>query len=108
MQRHAWRVLQQTEQALSDVVEFDHLPEGINVVILRIESHKTGMAAIADVNGVNRRGALGNRLPDAQARQVLTGALRQRNRAGIKAGMLCRLWRNGFHQMNRELAARQL
>ena len=61
------------------------------MVILGIERNKTGVAAIADVNGIDRRRALGNRLPDTQPRQVLAGPLRQRNRAGIKAWMLRRL-----------------
>lgn len=39
----------------------------IYTVIMRIRGNETGMTAIADVNGVNRRRAVGYRLPDANA-----------------------------------------
>ena len=89
-------------------MEFNNLTQRVDTVIMGIQRHKTGMAAIAHVHGVNCRGAIGNRLPDANAGQLLAGPLRQGNGARIKTRMILCLRRNGFNQMYRELALRQM
>ena len=58
------------------------MTQGINTVIMRVQGHKTSMAAIANMNSVNRRRTVCNRLPDANTRELLTCSLRQRNGAG--------------------------
>ena len=108
MQRDARRVLEQAEQTQSDVVQLNNLTQGINPVILRVQRDKACMSAIADVNGPDRRSTVGNRLPDPNAGKLLAGALRQRNGAGIKTGVVRRLWRNGFYQVHRKLALRHM
>jgi hypothetical protein len=49
-------------------VQLNNLTQRVNAVILRIQRDKASMAAIADVNGVDRRRTVGDRLPDANAR----------------------------------------
>ena len=101
MQRDARRILEQTEQTQANVVEFNNLTQRVNAIILRVQRDKASMAAIAYVNGFNCRGAIGDGLPDANAGQLLAGALRQGNSAGIKTGMIFCLRRDGFHQVHR-------
>lgn len=88
MQRDARRILEQTKQTQSDVVQLDNLTQRVNAVILRVQRDKASMAAIAYVNGFNCRRAIGDGLPDANTGQLLAGTLRQGNSAGIKTGMI--------------------
>ncbi len=88
MQRDARRLRQQREQPLPGVVQFDHLAERIDLIILRLQINETGVTAIADVHLSDRRGAVAQRRPNADARQLLAGALCQSDGAGVKPGWL--------------------
>ncbi len=85
-------------------MQLDDLPQCLNSVIVGIQRHKPGVAAIADVNGADGRRAVRYRLPDANARKLLAGSLGQRDGAGIEAGMIGRLRRNRLNKMHRKLA----
>ena len=93
---------QQRKQTQPDVVQFYHLAQSRNTVFLRIQRHKSGMTAIADVNRFNGRCAIGNRLPYANSRQLLAGSCRQSDRPGIKPGMAVSFRFARFYQMNRQ------
>lgn len=67
-------------------MQLNHLTQRRNAIVLSVERHKTGMTPIADVDGIDRGGAVGNCLPDANACQLLAGPRRERNRPGIKPG----------------------
>jgi hypothetical protein len=77
------------QKTLADIVQFNHLAQRRNTVILRIQRHKPGMAAIADVN---REWPWRSRQSPArsQSRQLLAGSPPARWR-GIKPGMAVRL-----------------
>ncbi|CNV01372.1 Uncharacterised protein [Salmonella enterica subsp. enterica serovar Bovismorbificans] len=102
VQRNAWRFTQERKQTQPDIMQLRNVPQRCQTVVLRVESHKSGMAAIADVYGVDCRCAIGNRLPDANSRQLLTSARRQRNRSGVKAGMTVGFRRFRFNQVYRQ------
>ncbi len=88
-------------------MQLHDVSEGINAVVLRLQRHKACMAAIAHVNGGDGGGARSNMLPDTDPRQMLAGALSQRDSAGIKTRM-CLLFRSGgFDKMHRQRAVRQ-
>ena len=88
-------------------MQFNHLPQRINAVILCLKGDKPGMTPVADMNGFDGRGAIGNRLPDAAARELLASALRQGDSASVKSRMARRLRRNRFDQMDRQLTLGQ-
>ena len=92
------------KQSLADIVQFYHLAKRRQAVILRIKGHESRMSAVADVNTLNRRRAIGNALPDAGTRQLLAGPRRQRNRAGIKPRMQRRIRLRRLDQMYRQRA----
>ncbi len=104
MQMNARRFTQQAEEPLPGVVQLHHVPQRLRLVIARVQRHKTGVAAVADVNGGDRRGAGRERLPDANARQLTTGAVGKRDSAGVKARMRGGFRRAGFHQMHLQRA----
>ena len=58
MERHARCFFQKTKKTGTDIVQFRHLAERLNVIIISIKGHETGVAAIADMHGGNRRGFL--------------------------------------------------
>ena len=102
MQRDARRFAQQRKQTQPDIVQFYHLAQRWNTVFLRIQRHKSGMAAIADVNRFDCRCAIGNRLPYANSRQLLAGPCRQRDRPGVKPRMAVSFRFARFYKMNRQ------
>ena len=87
MQRYARCFAQQCKQPLPDIVQFDNLPQRRQLVIFCGEGDESGMTTIADMHGSDGGCAISQRLPDANARQLLTGTRRQRNRSPIKARM---------------------
>ena len=108
MQRDAARMAQQAKQALTHIVQFHHIAECRETIILSIKGDKTGMAAVADVNGGNRRRTVGNRLPQVNLRQLLAGTSGQRNRPPIKAWMFGGVNIRRLYQVHRKAARRQL
>ena len=107
MQRHARRLAQLRKQALADIVQLDHLAQRRQPILLSLERHKPHVAAIADVNALNGRGAVGYLLPDINASQLLAGAGSQSDGAGVKARMLRGIRRRCFNQMHRQRTAGQ-
>ncbi|MND85674.1 hypothetical protein D3C80_776090 [compost metagenome] len=89
-------------------MQLNHVPQRVNTVILRIQRHETGMAAIADMHGVDCGCTIGNGLPDTHASELLASALRQRNRSGVKTWVIRNLRGNGFDKMNRQLPLGEL
>ena len=87
MQRYARYFAQQCKQPLPDIVQFDNLPQRRQLVIFCGEGDESGMTTIADMHGSDGGCAIRQRLPDADARQLLTGTRRQRYRSSIKARM---------------------
>ena len=88
VQRHARRFAQLRKQALANIVQLDHLAQRRQPILFSLERHKPRVAAIADVNALNGRGAVGYLLPDIHASQLLAGTGSQSDGAGIKARML--------------------
>ena len=87
MQRYARCFAQQCKQPLPDIVQFDNLPQRRQLVIFCGEGDKSSVTTIADMHGGDGSCAISQRLPDADARQLLTGTRRQRNSSSIKARM---------------------
>ena len=87
-------------------MQFHHLPQRINLVVLRFDRDKPGVAFVADVHRFNRSGGIRQVLPDADTRQMGHGALRQRNGAGVKTGMGGAGRRCSLNQMHRQFALR--
>ena len=87
MQRYARCFTQQCKQPLPDIVQFDNLPQRRQLVIFCGEGDKSSVTTIADMHGGDGSCAISQRLPDADARQLLTGTRRQRNSSSIKARM---------------------
>ena len=87
MQRYARCFAQQCKQPLPDIMQFDNLPQRRQLVIFCGEGDESGMTTIADMHGSDGGCAISQRLPDADARQLLTGTRRQRYRSSIKARM---------------------
>ena len=104
MQRHAARAFEQRKQPLADFMQLNHLSQRINLIIPRLDGDKPGVTAIADVYRFNGGGAVGQILPDADARQVRHGTLGQRDGAGVKPWMRGTGRRRGLNQMHRQLA----
>ena len=87
MQRYARCFAQQCKQPLPDIMQFDNLPQRRQLVIFCGEGDESGMTTIADMHAGDGGCAISQRLPDADARQLLTGTRRQRNSSSIKARM---------------------
>ena len=88
-------------------MQLDHLAQRRQPILLSLERHKPHVAAIADVNALNGRGAVGYLLPDINASQLLAGAGSQSDGAGVKARMLRGIRRRCFNQMHRQRTAGQ-
>ena len=104
VQMNARRFTQQAEKPLPGVVQLHHVSQRLRLVIARVQRHKTGVAAVANVNGGDRRRTGRERLPDANARQLAAGAVGKRDGAGVKSRMRGGFRRAGFHQMHRQRA----
>ena len=87
MQRYARCFAQQCKQPLPDIVQFDNMPQRRQLAIFCGEGDKSSVTTIADMHGGDGSCAISQRLPDADARQLLTGTRRQRNSSSIKARM---------------------
>ena len=87
MQRYARCFTQQCKQPLPDIVQFDNLSQRRQLVIFCGEGDKSSVTTIADMHCGDGSCAISQRLPDADARQLLTGTRRQRYRSSIKARM---------------------
>ena len=87
MQRYARCFTQQCKQPLPDIVQFDNLSQRRQLVIFCGEGDESGVTTIADMHGGDGSCAIRQRLPNADARQLLTGTRRQRYRSSIKARM---------------------
>ncbi|MNI84015.1 hypothetical protein D3C73_1408790 [compost metagenome] len=102
MQRNAGGLGQQRKQPLPCVVQLNHLPQRVNLIILRVQINEPGVAAIANVHLGDGRRTVTQRRPNADARQLLTGALRQGNGAGVKSRMAAVVRSGRFDQINRQ------
>jgi len=104
VQMNARRLAQQAEKPLTGVMQLHDIPQCLCLVVARVQRHKPGVTAIADVNGGDGRSAGRERLPDANARQLAAGAVGKRDGAGVKPRMRGGFRRAGFHQMHRQRA----
>ncbi|MNC63056.1 hypothetical protein D3C75_1131460 [compost metagenome] len=88
-------------------MQFNHLPQRLHLIVLRVQVHKTGMPAIADVDVCDCRGTVPQGSPNADTSQLLAGSLRQSDSPCIKAWMRTIVRPSGLHQIDGHLALRQ-